>query len=65
VPAVRDASERTTTGEDAPAGTEAMPARLRLTAVAPPDCEVADPIGYADLSSAERRLVDTALEAGE
>jgi hypothetical protein len=53
------------TGEDAPAGTEAMPARLRLTAVAQPDCEVADPIVYADLSSAERRLVDTALEAGE
>lgn len=48
-----------------PEGTEDMPARLRLKGVQTPDCENADPIRFADLSTAEQDLVETALEQGE
>jgi hypothetical protein len=52
-------------GGDGPDGTEDMPARLRLKQVQPPDCENADPIRFADLSTAEQDLVETALEREE
>lgn len=50
---------------DGPDGTEDLPARLRLKQVQPPDCENADPIRFADLSTAEQDLVETALEREE
>ena len=51
--------------ESGPEGTEDLPARLRLKEVSTPGCEEADLIVYADLSTDEQDLVETALREGE